>query len=164
MIIDKKGKLFGKINIIDLCIVIFVVLAVAVAVFKFSATPGSISSESKTVIEYSLKVKEVREYTVNQFKVGDNIYDDESGKCIGKITDVKKSDAEAVGLKVDGTHKETTKPERYDVIISVETEGTVNDTGYFAAGTKQISANSSIIISNKRFQTTSNVVTVGIKE
>jgi len=164
VIIDKKGKLFGKINIIDLCVAIFVILAVAVAVFKFSATPGSTSHESKTVIEYTLKVTEVRDYTVNQFKIGDNIYDEESGKCIGKITGVKKEDAKAVGLKMDGTHTETTKPERYDVIITVETEGTVNDTGYFAAGTKQISSNSSIIISNKRFETTSTVLTVGIKK
>ena len=163
MIIDKKGKLFGKINIIDLCVVIFVLFAIVVTVFKFSATPGSSSSEEKTVIEYTLRIGEVRSFTVNQFKVGDNLYDNESGKCIGKITNVETKEAEAIGLMVDGTYTKTTKPERYDVVLTVETEGTVNDTGYFA-DTKQISVNSSIIISNKRFETSSGVLSVGIKK
>ena len=157
MIIDKKGKLFGKVNIIDLCIVVFVILAVFVTVFKFSATPGSTASQSNAVFEYSVKVSDVREFTAKQFEKGDNVYDDESGKYIGKIIDVKITDAKAIGLKSDGTHVESTKPERFDAVLTIETNGTINDTGYFADGVRQISPHSTIILSNNKFKTTGKV-------
>ena len=157
MIIDKKGKIFGKVNIIDLCVVIFVILAVFVTVFKFSATPGSTASQSNATFEYSIKVSDVREYTVKQFEKGDNVYDDESGKYIGKIVDVEINDAKAIGLKSDGTHVESTKPERFDAVLTIETNGTINDTGYFADGVRQISPHSTIILSNNKFKTTGKV-------
>lgn len=163
MIIDKKGKLFSKVNIIDLFVVIFVIAAVAVTFFKFNATPGRSSTEANAVIEYSLKISDVRDFTAKQFEKGDSIYDDESGKYIGKITDVDVKDAIGYVLKADGTHNKTTKPERYDVTITLETAGKINDTGYFADGVKQISPHSTIIISNNKLKTTSTVVKVGKK-
>ena len=164
MIIDKNGNLFGKVNIIDLCVVIFLVLAVVVTVFKFCATPKSTSLQSNSVIEYSVKISNVRDYTAKQMIVGDSVYDEESGKYIGKITNVKKTDAIALGLKDDGTLIETTQPNRYDVIVSIETNGTINDTGYFAEGVKNITPHSSIAIGNNKFKTSGNIQAVSEKK
>lgn len=160
MIIDKKGKLFGRINIIDLCVIVFVILAALVTYFKFNVSPKSSSAESNVVFEYTLKISDVREFTAKQFEKGDNIYDDETGKFIGQITNVEMNDAEGFVLKTDGTYSKTIKPERYDVMLTLETSGTINDSGYFADGVKQISPHSTIIISNKKLKTTSSVAEV----
>ena len=40
MIIDNKGRLFGKINIVDICVILIVVLAVGLTYFKFNKSQG----------------------------------------------------------------------------------------------------------------------------
>lgn len=163
MLIDKKGRLFGKINIIDLCIILLIVSAVAVTLIKFNAAGNGGNTEKNTEIVYTLKVASVRDYTVNQFVEGDNLYDDETGKYIGKIVSVEKKPDMVYVVKADGTYAISEKPERYDAYITVSANGSINEKGYFAEGIRQISNHSTVVISNKRFKTTSTVDSVAKK-
>ena len=62
-IIDEKGKLFGKINIIDL-IIVLVIFALSAATFiKFRTSDAYMSKD--TIIEYTLLVENVRTPTVD---------------------------------------------------------------------------------------------------
>ena len=64
MILDKNGKLFGKINIIDVA-VILVAIAVVIGVFvRFTGGAGKIVKETKK-IEYVVQISGVRGYTVD---------------------------------------------------------------------------------------------------
>lgn len=163
MLIDKKGRLFGKINIIDLCIILLIVSAVAVTLIKFNAAGNGGNTEKNTEIVYTLKVASVRDYTVKQFVEGDNLYDDETGKYIGKIVSVEKKPDMVYVVKADGTYAISEKPERYDAYITVSAKGSINEKGYFAEGIRQISNHSTVVISNKRFKTTSTVTSVAKK-
>lgn len=160
MIIDKKGKLFGKINIIDLCVLLILIAAVAVTAIKFKLADNSGNSEKNTEIIYTVKVASIRNFTAEQFKINENLYDNETGKYIGKIISVDKKDDKEYVMKSDGTYAVSAKPERYDVYITVSSKGTINDKGYYAEGIRQISPHSTIIISNKRFKTHCTVESV----
>ena len=163
MFIDKKGRLFGKVNIIDLCVVLIIISALAVTAIKLQSADNGGDAEKNTEIEYTLKVASVREYTAKQFIEGENVYDDETGKYIGKIVSVEKKDDMDYIMKVDGTYSVAKKPERYDVFVTLSTKGTIDNKGYFAEGIRQISPHSTIVISNKRFKTTSTVDSVSKK-
>ena len=56
-IIDSKGKLFGKVNIIDLAVIIVAVVLVLSAMIKFDRAEKQMTSDK--VIEYTLKIKQL---------------------------------------------------------------------------------------------------------
>jgi len=81
MIIDKDAKLFGKINIIDICIVLAVLV---VAVFAATKLKGNVvvTNESKK-FEMKFFVEEVENFRVENMAVGDNLYDDSKNLFLG---------------------------------------------------------------------------------
>lgn len=154
---DKNGRIFGKINIIDLLVIIVMIAAACITIFKFTATPGKGSTKVNTAFSYTLKVADVRDFTAKLFAEGDNLYDDETGKFIGKVTAVKTEQSKEYALKSDGTYNYTERPGRFDVYVTVSTNGTVKDTGYFAEGIRQIAPHSTIVLSSQKLKTNATV-------
>lgn len=154
---DKNGRIFGKINIIDLLVIIVIIAAACITVFKFTATSGKGNTKVNTAFSYTLKVTDVRDFTAKQFAEGDNLYDDETGKFIGKVTAVKTEQSKEYALKSDGTYNYTERPGRFDVYVTVSTNGTVKDTGYFAEGIRQIAPHSTIVLSSQKLKTNATV-------
>ena len=95
MIIDNKGKLFGKINIIDLLIVIVIAAAVLLVAFK-TVLPigGSGSSVSETIAKENVDVyfeffaEEVPDYVVDgTMNVGDIVTEVGTDNVMGEIVE-----------------------------------------------------------------------------
>ena len=57
-IIDEKGKLFGKLNIIDLIAIILIVAVAGLLGFKLMSNSGGFAGEGQSVI-YTVKVQGV---------------------------------------------------------------------------------------------------------
>lgn len=88
MIIDDKGKLFGKISIIDLLVVCLVLAAIAGAYYKFgkSNTISLISKPDK--IEMTFFTEDVPAYVGAAIKPGDTVKDRVVGAALGKVKEV----------------------------------------------------------------------------
>ena len=56
---DKNGKLFGKINIIDLLVIVIAVAVVAAVALKMTGHLGAVRSEAGTNITYTVRVEGV---------------------------------------------------------------------------------------------------------
>lgn len=69
--IDKNGKVFGKINIIDLLVILILVVAIAVVGVKF-LTPGG--KEIQT-LEMEFYTEEVNDWVAEKIQPGDALYD-----------------------------------------------------------------------------------------
>ncbi len=149
--IDNKGRLFGKINIVDLLVVLLIVVAICATVYKFGFSAHNDVNETTTKIEYVLKASGVRDFTLDSMKTGDTIYDDETNKPLGVIAHVEAKDAMDYALKADGTTVYTSKPGRYDAYITIESDARVLDGGYLANGTKEIGVFSNIKIYSQTF-------------
>ena len=92
MIIDSKGKLFGKVSIIDILIVLVVVAAVAGVGYKMtksSASPFTAKEDNVIVTFYS---EESPDYAVKVAKVGDSVKDFDKGSVFGKVKEEIKID------------------------------------------------------------------------
>ncbi len=61
-IIDEKGTLFGKINIVDLLAILVIVLVGAVLAVKFLGGNGGVVADNSTLI-YTVRVSEVDQST-----------------------------------------------------------------------------------------------------
>lgn len=163
MVMDQKGKLFGKISIIDLLILAFVIVAVAATAYKFHFSAHKDVNTANGQIVYTLKVQGVRDFTANQLAVGDAVYDKESNKEIGEITQIRKEDAEEFVNMADGTFVMQNIPNKYDLYLTIESDARITDEGYFANGTKQIGAYSNLNVYTQKAEVNARVQDVAVK-
>ena len=101
--IDKNGRIFGKISVIDVIVVIVVVLLAAGIYLRYFAleTTAAIGQPSEPS-EFSLKVGGVRQYTVDVLAVGDEVFSGSSMEKLGTITNISVGPAMQWGATVDG--------------------------------------------------------------
>ena len=157
MFINKEGKLFGKISIID----IVVILAIIVGAFGFYTRFFISEKKVETAashIEYTMKVKEVRMGTVNALKnYRGPVTDTSTKEYLGDIVDVSFSDATKAVETANGKRKVSPVPERYDVIVTVRVDGKINNSGFYTANNLALSAGSSYVFTSKAAKTTGTI-------
>lgn len=156
----KDGKLFGKISIIDIIVVVCVIVLAFGIYAKFTSTSDAVSTTEKAKIEYVYKVKGVREYTVDAFKLGGPMYDRETKEYMGMVKDVHADDAVMQVSLVDGTYTELTIPKKYDVYVTVEVDGKYNSLGFYTNENKYIGTGSTLHAHSKYTTTEGEIVDV----
>ena len=120
-IMDEKGKLFGIINIIDLCILLFGALVIAVVVIFFSANTTMDAAVKQTKI--TIEVTAIEKDLCDAIRPNKNIFDRIQNKALGKLVDVKVEPSEEYNISIEtGEHVKTNVPDRYDVILEIEAE------------------------------------------
>lgn len=85
---EKNRK---RINIIDLLTIIILLAVIVFAVFKVSDVSQIAKSEVVTKVSYVVEVKEQDAKVLDYMQVGDMVYEDESLKKLGVLTDVKQT-------------------------------------------------------------------------
>lgn len=161
MILDKKGKFFGKISIVDIAIIVVAILAVVVVASKVAQPIRSGSSEKGDTIHYTVQVKKIRDASFNAVHKGDNLYDKETGAYVGKITAKEKAPATDLVQKTDGSYVTAEIPERYDMTITIEVNGRKTDAGFYMDGKKELLKNADIDFTNENIAFSGTVQTIG---
>ena len=159
MFINKEGKLFGKISIID----IFVVLVIVVAAFgvysRFIAGNETVET-NMSKIQYEMKVKKVREASVTALEKGGALYDSITKEYMGEIVSVEAVPCMEDQQMSDGTIVMSEIPERFDVYITLNVDGSSNKAGYYTKDNKNLCVGSSLIISTKFAETTGEIISI----
>ena len=140
--IDKNGKLFGKVSIVDLAAILAVLIAAAGIYVRFFGGP------SKTVVQsskfyYTVNVQNIRGENMEGLKkcVGGNFYLNEKITSeMGKLISADESPGTVDIEMSDGTLIVAEVPNRYNVLLTLEMTGKVNDVGYFSPSLERISA------------------------
>ena len=114
MIINKDGKLFGKISVIDILAVLIIVVLIAGIASRFSGKSNVVVSSGEK-IKCTFLVKNVREYTADALKQGGPVYDKTSKEYIGEIVDVKQTEGKFKVNMADGSFKDAVPQEKYNV-------------------------------------------------
>ena len=142
-IIDDKGRVFGRISIIDF-IVIAIVIVLGIAVYlKFNVLEVT-SNSAETPITYEIKISGIRDYTIDGIQTGDILFDlnNDSGVSIGTIVSIASAPAQAASERLDGTFVIGNVEGRYDLTLTVEATGLESSGRYFINRTYEINANS----------------------
>lgn len=156
--INKDGKLFGKVSIIDI-LVIIILIATAIGVYmRFSSTPETVKVETER-FSYIVKVEEVRQYTVDGLLEMGLVYDKETKEDLGEITEILSVEkTKATGVNSRGVAVETEFPDKYTVTLRIETDGSVGNSGYYTSSNRLIGVGGELSIETKYVSTTGNVV------
>lgn len=159
-IIDKKGRLFGLINIVDLLIIVLLLALVAVGVKRFGnkAAVGEATTKKGVI---TAEIKDVRDVTAKNVKVGDPIYDYDKGTLIGKIL---TADVEAYKDETEyqGKFYNAEVPGKYRVIMTIDAD--VKETqDFYQVGTEQIRIGAEMRIKNKSITSFMTILGIEVK-
>ncbi|TYQ16786.1 UNVERIFIED_CONTAM: uncharacterized protein DUF4330 [Acetivibrio alkalicellulosi] len=143
MIIDSKGKLFGKVSIIDIIILAVLIAGAAGVWHKFfrSDSGGSIIGRSADAVIIEFYGEEAPDYAVNSVKVGDLARDFDRDTAFGRISEIKVDKSVTYVETADGQVVQASTPNHLSYYFTVEgtavmsENGTINLGGYeYAVG------------------------------
>lgn len=127
-IIDREGRLFGKISVIDV-LVIAVVLVLAAALYvKNSRTETSTLITEQTIV-FQVKAQGLDNYVADAVRVGDYVYDrsySSGGRPLGRITDVQVTRDPGRRMALDlpgGEAAYIDAEETVDLLLTIEGAG-----------------------------------------
>ena len=148
-----------KINIIDISVIVLIFILIFVAVIRFRSFNETDEVGSKLdIIRYEIKISSVRDYTVDAFVSGDVVYDTETNVDIGKIINKNVTPAKGYEIMKDGKIIETQIPNKYDIILEIETHGLINDIGYFANNSVELEVGNDKTIKTLYAKSTGTIV------
>lgn len=158
-LIDERGRVFGRVNLIDLMVVFGVVIAI-ILVYTTVTRQGKVLSvpEDKT-IGYTVLIKEVRPEIADYIKKGDLVKKQTNQAPIGTIKQVSVKPALVVDFNGVDKRIATTSPVDKDVYVTIETKGRVGK-DIIATGNEVIRVGDSFPIVTKWF--TGNAIIIGI--
>lgn len=162
MFIDAKGRLFGKVSIIDILIGICIAGMIIGVALRFITSGGLSKAEMTVPIELTLRAKEVRQYTVSAVKEGDIVFD-ESGARLGTVSKVSATPAKRIFESNSGKIFNAELPNKFDLYITIDAKGQADASGYFINGSRQMSSGSTQIIHTNSATMECNVWSVSEK-
>lgn len=160
-IIDRKGKLFGKLNIIDLIAIVLIVAVVALVGYKLVSSGGGSATGQKVV--YTVKVRgvegevyeSIKAQLPSQLMAAEQMLD-------AYVTDVQATPVTegAYTIKENADTGLTTLshsyPGTYDLVFTIE--GTVKDDLTSELGTQEIRVGKTHIVKTTTFELENGII------
>jgi hypothetical protein len=129
MILDSRGKLFGKVSIIDLLVIIVVVGLAAGVFYKFSKSDTASVFNKPDTIESVIFIEEAPEYTAAALKTGDLVKEVVQNSVFGAVTSVKVNDSISYAVNDQGVWVQSPKPGYISLEINLKGEGIYGSNG-----------------------------------
>lgn len=157
-VIDRKGKLFGKLNIIDLLAILLIVAVLALVGYKLTSNSGGGLAGAGQKVVYTVEVKNVdadiyaslqKEALPSQLTAANELLD-------AYVTDIQgtPADPNSYNMKWDGSTGDLTLSQdqdgSYDVVFTIE--GTVKDNLTSELGTQEIRVGKTHIVKTTTFE------------
>jgi hypothetical protein len=148
VLIDKNGKIGGRVSIIDIFVIIVLVIAVIGIAFRFVSAPSK-SARDRVKLSYVVEIDGIREYTVNALNKQGTVIDAKQKCLIGKITDVSSKPQILEQFDSSGNLVYAQVPNKYTAEITILSEGKESQSGYFVGNDTVLSVGSDISIATK---------------
>jgi hypothetical protein len=149
MLLDEKGKLFGKISIIDIGVLLLIIALLGGAYYKFFIVDKGNNAAKFDTLEYKILVRAVRQYTVDAIETGADIYDVKTDSPMGKIVNKEVLPATEQLTKADGTMVIAEKPGRFNVLVTIQVPGVETEHGFRANGRIDLNRESQYVLDTR---------------
>ena len=142
MLISSKGKIFNKVNIIDIIIILLLIVIITGVYFRFKGN-NIVAENENCDFYYSMTVREVREANKNMLEKSIDTPFRLEGKInssMGTLVKVETSVAMGEIEKTDGSVVNAEVPGKYDVVLTLKVSGYKNSSGYLTPEMHEICA------------------------
>ena len=162
---DKNGKIFGKLSIIDAIAIVFLLIVCAGIIYRY-ASPNAKVSTSDEKITYVLQIEGVRDFTGDYYTKEDNLkcFDSKNNELIGVIKDVEIRPYKKYSLGLDGVPRWIERPETITVYLTIEADGRETDDAYYIGGTYKLRIGGEIYLATKYSSVVTTVVAINGKD
>ncbi len=123
MIVDEKGRLFGKINLLDILIVVIIIGVVVAVAYKLNNSKVITPFTQKDKIVTVLTADEVIEEIASTLNVGESVRDRVTGASFGVVKSIEVNPSISYTSNSNGEIVKSTRPGYKSLIITVEGEG-----------------------------------------
>ena len=139
----KKGMIFGKINIIDLIIIIVLVCGAVFVATKLLDVGGT--EKSTTKVKLVFFAAECPAYVVPYTDVGDPVMDGNETITLGTVTGIETGESVSFTTLDDGTFEKGSKEGYVSAYITMEGEGVITGTGIVIGNVRYAVGHSTIL-------------------
>lgn len=158
-LMDKNGRLFGKVHLFDLLVVILLLVGIiGMGLRFFLSDEGVITPRSAT---YTVEFIEKDEWITTAYQVGDTLW--EKGENMGTVTHVEVRPHQSVEVLPDGSSGLVDHVITYNVILTVETDNLREHDGTFI-GSQEFLNGTGHTLSNGFISCGGTVRNIDIKE
>ena len=148
--IDDKGRVKGRISIID--IILVVALLVLSAGFAYrNLSPRLAPIVNPTDVFYvTITQTRLRHFVTDAIDVGDVVFRQHERNPIGRVTHIELRPAFDYMLKTDGTVVLAEMEDRHTIFITVEAMGSITERGFFINGNDHVAPGSHMALTSNR--------------
>lgn len=149
-LMDRNGRLFGKISVIDV-LVILVVAVMAVALRFKSSQVITGNRVPEIPITYQVTVLGVRTYVADAVQEKDLLYDQNysSSGALGEIVEIRRTPGTRMADMIDGTVDTLDAPDCVNLVLTIRGSGLVNEGRYLLNRVYDLGVNSARNYSTK---------------
>lgn len=151
MLIDEKGRLFGKINIVDFIVVAVIILGILGVGYKLLSSSTGLFKKTE-MIEIVFHNEDLPAYVADSINVGDKVKDSVKNTVFGKVVAKEVENSVVFAANDQGELKQTTRPGYVSMKLFVQGEGIFTDTGvifsnsdYYVGRTLELRAGNGVI-------------------
>ena len=151
-IIDRNGRLFGFISVIDLLVIVVVAVMGFALYTKNTQMAITSTNTADQTITYQILASGIRTYVAEAVREGDQLFDPDrsSGGTLGTITDIQVSDGTYEAKLSDGTYEVVPAENHYNLLLTIQGEGLIDENGnYLLNRVYNLGVNSSREFNNK---------------
>lgn len=133
--IDKNGKIGGKVSIIDLLIVLVLLAALAFVGYRFLTKDRSGVVNTQQVY-ISFTGAEVPNYVVDNIEMGARVFDDTENNVLGYVTDLQTGQGYHYDVDKNGETVALFPEDSSSVVVTSLATGTLDPNGLLIGGTR----------------------------
>lgn len=152
-----------KFNIIDIGVLVLIIALIVAAYLKFGVIEHSQTDTQTTTLIYTIKFANLRDFSVNTFKSGDTVYDSQTKLEVGTIKNIKVEEASNLIQTLSGDVVDEKNPKRFDVTLTIETEGIENEESYLANRSIKLKVGSSKLLETRYIKSSGTIMSVKAK-
>lgn len=121
-LVDDKGRLFGKLNLLDILGILLLVFLLFLSFLKITdkSIASITSAEEKVKVELTLSIVMDKGF-FDVLKEGNQITEDKRD-LVGKVTKVEIRDVYATNTDINGKAVDSIDPTKEEAIVTIETE------------------------------------------
>ena len=149
--IDKQGRLFSRVSIIDIVIVLVILALGAGFAYRRAAPHIDEIIRPDETFYVTFEVNRIRSVIVDDsVVVGELIFRQHDRQALGRIIDVERLPATEILQRTDGTAVHATMEGRYALRITIEATGSITAAGYLVNGNDHMAPGAEILLINRR--------------
>ena len=145
-IMDKNGRFFGKVSVIDVLLIVLILGLGAGFGYKKLSAPAERIIRSNTKFYATFVVEKIRDFSVEAFEAGDALYEQYGQQPLGKVVAIRTEQARDVLKMPDGTAIYAPMEDKYNLYLTIEASGSVNESGYYFNGNTQLAVGSDLMV------------------